>query len=97
MSEHRDPAVPDLLENLRQTFRRDPAVEAAKRAERQSRWWESGNQTAWDVDYAEAAAREALAPIRELHAPEESCDNQSGGIARPAQAAVPANQELNDE
>lgn len=45
---------------------RDPAVEAAQRAERESRWWESGNQTAWDTDYAEAAAREALAVLRPL-------------------------------
>lgn len=45
----------------------NPAVEAAQRAERKSRWWESGNQTAWDTDYAEASAREVLAPIRELH------------------------------
>lgn len=46
---------------------RDPAIEAAQRAERASKWWDSGNQTAWDSDYAEAAAREALTPIRDLH------------------------------
>ncbi|GAA4391611.1 hypothetical protein [Tsukamurella soli] len=45
----------------------DPAVAAAERAEKASRWWESAYSSPWSTDHAEAAAREALAPIRELH------------------------------
>ena len=60
---------------------RDPAVEAAQRAERASKWWDSGNQTAWDSDYAEAAAREALAPIRALHRPDGDYGYQTQCVA----------------
>lgn len=45
----------------------DPAVEAAERAERESGWWKSSYAAPWDRDYAIWSAREALAPIRELH------------------------------
>lgn len=58
---------------------RDPAVEAAKRAEVASQWWTSGYQTPWDSDYAEDAAREALAPIRDLHKPKQLYRNVYNG------------------
>ena len=56
----------------------DPAVEAARRAAERGRLTDDlmipGLAVrAFGVD----SAREALAPIRELHRPEESCDNTS--------------------
>lgn len=58
----------------------DPAIEAARRAESESQWWKFPDAMPWDSDHAEDAAREALAPIRELHKPAIRIADWSSGV-----------------
>ncbi|WP_157226755.1 hypothetical protein [Gordonia soli] len=65
--------TPDLLQALKDSLRRDPAVAAAQRA------WDRGTEPDLGYDDMIAAAREALAPIRAVAARYE--DDYIGGFS----------------